>query len=274
MALKRRRPALWRAFCAYIVCNRQCTPAPDFERGLLLRPLQLTAAAKKVGLLVTEYMGINRAEAIGQGKHLFVRFCLHAKPLGLLLLLALSGIVHAQGARVHRCIGENGEPSFSDRKCAALKATPAPAPAANAPAQPGSTGAASAAITQTCAVSPQDLRERVAATFAATNTVGFSGLFLWDGFGQGSAIAPLRELAVLIQEPLLAIDLESSLRSSARDRYRYGEARNEDDALYELVIRTVGEEERNVPFESIHHYELTELRGCWWLLMPWQPARQ
>lgn len=234
----------------------------------MLRPLQLTAAAKKVGLLVTEYMDINRAEAIGQGKHLFARPCLHAKPLGLLLLLALSGIVHAQGARVHRCIGENGEPTFSDRKCTALKATPAPAQAADAPAQPGSRDAARAVITQTCAVSPQDLRERAAAAFAATNAVGFSGLFLWDGFGQGSSIAPLRELAVLIREPLIAIDLESSPRFRARDRYRYGDAHSDDEALYELVIRTVGARERNVPFESIRHYELTGSRGCWWLLMP------
>ena len=240
-----------------------------------MRPLQFTAAAKKVGMWVTENMDITRAEHIGQGKELLQRTRLRAKFFWLLLaLLALCGVAHAQSGRVHRCIGENGEPTFTDQKCDALKATPAPESPATSSTQPGSTNPANTfsplpSITQTCAVSPEDLRGRVINAFASANSVGFSGLFLWEGFGRGTAIAPLRDLAVLIREPLLSIDLESSSRLLDREQSAYRDTRHENDEPFELVIRTVGQQERNVPFESIRHYELSEQRGCWWLLMPW-----
>ncbi len=226
-------------------------------------------------MLITEYMHITRAEQIGQGKHLLARRCLHAKPSWLLLiLLVLCGIGHAQSGRVHRCIGENGEPTFSDRKCGALTAAPAEESPATSPAQSGdanakATDSTTPPITRTCAVSPQDLRERVAAEFASANAIGFSGLFLWDGFGQGSALAPLRELAALIREPLLSIDLGSSPQHAIGDRYGHQNAHRDDEELLELVIRSVGQQERNLPFESIRHYQLHEQSGCWWLLMPW-----
>lgn len=258
-----------------IVCNRQRTPAPNFERGLLFRSLQLTAAAKKVGLLVTEIMLITRAEQIGQGKPLLRRQCLQAKPSWLVLvLLTLCGVANAQSGRVHRCIGENGEPTFSDQKCGALKAAPAPENPTVFPAQAGigkptEANSALPVITQTCAISPTDLRERVVSAFASANAVGFSGLFLWDGFGEGSAIAPLRDLAALIREPLLSINLEPSSQFRDGDQSGPGNIRRDDDKLFELVIRTVGQQERNVPFESVRQYELSEQRGCWWLRMPW-----
>ncbi len=233
------------------------------------------AAAKRVGLLVTENMDITRADQIGQGKDLLRQQYLHAKPSWLLLiLLTLCGIGHAQSGRVHRCVGENGEPTFSDKKCAALKAAPAPDYPPASPEQagietPATADSALPSITQTCAISPEDLRDRVAAAFASANAVGFSGLFLWDGFGQGSAIAPLRDLAALIREPLISIDLGSTLQFREPNRYRDREDRYAGDELYELTIRTVGEQDRNVPFESVRRYNMHEQAGCWWLLVPW-----
>ena len=240
-----------------------------------MHPLQFAAAAKKVGMWVTENMDITRAEQMGQGKDLLQRTCLHAKPSSrLLVLLILCGVANAQSGRVHRCIGENGEPTFSDQKCSALKAAPAPDSPASLSAQPGSADPPMAnstlpSITQTCAISPTDLRARVASAFGSANAVGFSGLFLWNGFGRGSAIAPLRDLAALIREPLLSIELESSAQFAERDPSAYRDTRRNDNGLFELVIRTVGEQERNVPFESIRRYQLHEQFGCWWLLIPW-----
>ena len=212
---------------------------------------------------------------MGQGKDLLQRRCLHAKPSWLLLvLLAFCAVADAQSGRVHRCIGENGEPTFTDQKCDALKAAPAaesPATTSTPPdgTNPTNTFSTLPSVTQTCATSPEDLRGRVVTAFASANGLSFSGLFLWDGFGHGSAVAPLRDLAALIREPLLSIELESSPQYRDRDRSGYRDARREDDELFELIIRTVGQQERNVPFESIRHYELSEQRGCWWLLMPW-----
>lgn len=242
---------------------------------MLFSPLQIKAASKAVGLLVTESMDITRAEQIGQRKYLLQQKYLHAKPSWLLLILLIwCSVGHAQSGQIYRCIGENGEPTFSDQKCGALKAAPAKEFPTNRSAQPGSENGMSRnsvvpSITQTCAISPEDLRDRAVAAFASANVIGFSGLFLWEGFGRGSAIAPLRDLAVLIREPLLSIELESSSHNLDNDQYEYRGGRRDDESLFELVIRTVGQQERNVPFESIRHYPLRGQFGCWWLLMPW-----
>ena len=274
MAIKQRRPAQWRAFCVCMVCNPQCTQAPNVERVLLFRPLRMAAALKLTKVLFAN-MGDTRSEPNDQGKHLSTLQSLHLKPLRMLFgLLVACGFAHAQDGRIHRCIGENGEPTFSDQKCSTLKATIAPEVPARAADQTGSSAiftsqSSAPTITQTCAISAEDLRDRVAGAFQTANAVGFSGLFLWDGFGQGSAIEPLRDLAALIREPLISINLDSTLQFREPDQYRPRNERYEGDALYEIVIRTVGEQERNVPFESVRHYEMREQAGCWWLLIPW-----
>ncbi|HMM66419.1 MAG TPA: hypothetical protein PKC03_05720 [Dokdonella sp.] len=122
--------------------------------------------------------------------------------------------------------------------------------------------------TQTCARSPEDLRARVAAAFVAKNGVGLSGLFLWDGFGQGSAMAPLRDLATLIGEPLVSVDIESYARFRDRDRYYDPRRDSPADAQLEMVIRTVAEQERHVPYEATSRFGLVESGGCWWLQLP------
>lgn len=224
--------------------------------------------------MVAMSMDITRPEQSNQGKNLFSLQSLHLKPSWMLfVLLAACSMARAQDGRIHRCIGENGEPTFSDQKCSALKAAPAPDLPSDAPAQadgsrlPGSQFT-TPAIPQTCATSAEDLRDRVVSTFASANAVSFSGLFLWDGFGQGSAIAVLRDLAKVIQEPLISIDLDSTLQFREPDRFRDREDRYDGDELYELVIRTVGEQDRNVPYEDIRRYEMHEQAGCWWLLIP------
>ncbi len=233
------------------------------------------AGAVRISLAVVRNMGITRPEAPDQGKHLLTRQTLHLKPSWILLgLMAVCGLAHAQDGRIHRCIGENGEPTFTDQKCSALKAAPAPETPTNAQGQAGIEHFSKAisavpAVTQTCAISAENLRNRVATAFASANVVSFSGLFLWDGFGQGSAISPLRDLAKLIREPLISIDLDSTLQFHEPDQYRDREDRYAGDELYELVIRTVGEQDRNVPFESVRRYDMREQAGCWWLLMPW-----
>ena len=215
-------------------------------------------------------MGDTRAERRVRGKRWLARQCLQLKPSLMLLALILSGTAWGQSGRIHRCIGENGEPTFSDRRCAQ--------PSQAAPANPGqasttttdSTGArpGAAAVTQTCPTSPEDLRDRVEAAFLAKNPVGLSGLFLWDGFGGASAIAPLRELASLIAEPLVSIEIESYALYPERDHY-YGRGGREDPGLaFELVIHTVAEKDRQVPYEAVSRFEMAENLGCWWLQLP------
>jgi len=235
----------------------------------------MRAAAVATDWVAREIMGDTRAEQRVRGKRWLARKCLRLKPC-LLLALILSGTASAQSGRIHRCIGENGEPTFSDRKCEpSAAAAPAPpgVPSASTsesspalrgiPALPGAP-----AVTQTCPISPEDLRDRVEAAFQAKNAVGLSGLFLWDGFGGASAIAPLRELAGLIAEPVVSIEIDSYARYPERDRY-YRRGGAEDPGLvFELVIRTVAEHERRVPYEATSRFEMAENLGCWWLLLP------
>jgi hypothetical protein len=183
-------------------------------------------------------------------------------------------VANAQEGHIHRCIGESGEPTFSDQKCNALKATVTAESPESVAGQSGvdsfhATHPATATITQTCAISAEAMRTRVADAFQSSNAVGLSGLFLWEGYGQGSAIAPLRDLATLVRQPLLSLDIDSTMQFREPDQRADRQQRHEGDALYELVIRTVGEQERNVPFESVHRYEMREQAGCWWLLIPW-----
>ncbi len=232
------------------------------------------AAAVNSAKAADANMSDTRADPGDQGKHLFTLQSLHLKPSRILFALLMAcGMANAQDGHIHRCIGENGEPTFSDQKCSALKATVVPEPSVNAAGQAGvdsiqMANPATPTITQTCAISAEDLRDRVAHAFQSANAVGFSGLFLWDGYGQGSAIEPLRDLATVVRQPLLSVDVDSTMQFREPDQDRHRQERHEGDALSELVIRTVEEQERNVPFESVNRYEMREQAGCWWLLIP------
>ena len=212
-------------------------------------------------------MSDTRADRIARGKPPRREICLRLKPFLLLLAILLpSDRALAQAGRIHRCIGDNGEPTYSDRKCE----RPAPTPAEEL--NPGTVAADSHFSqrpgTQTCPTSPEDLRNRAVNAFNARNGVGLSGLFLWDGYGQGSSLTPLRELAHLMSGALISIDLDSA--SAYIDDQRYSELprRPDDVADVELVVRTVAEQERQVPYESVSRFGLIEQSGCWWLRLP------
>lgn len=230
----------------------------------------MRAAAVATDWVAREIMADTRAEQWVRGKRWLRRRCLHPKPWWLLAALCLCAAAWGQSGRIHRCIGENGEPTFSDRRCA----QPADAPAATSgQASTTTTDSAgslpgAAAVTQTCPTSPEDLRDRVEAAFLAKNPLGLSGLFLWDGFGGASAIAPLRELASLIAEPLVSINIESYARYPERDRYARRGGREDPGLAFELVIRTVAEKDRQVPYEAVSRFEMAENLGCWWLQLP------
>jgi hypothetical protein len=229
-------------------------------------------------MVVEVIMVATRPEQSDQGKHLFTLQYLHTKPSWLLLAMFLfASFAQAQEGRIHRCVGENGEPFFSDQRCTQAAASApvegsqdAPPTAATNMTDPTTQTPRSGQpqVTQTCATSPEDLRDRVARAFESSNAVSFSGLFLWDGFGQGSALAPLRDLSRIIHEPLTSIELESTPLFRERSRDDYRDDRRRADELFELLVRTISEGDRRVPYESVSHFELREQLGCWWLLLP------
>ena len=164
--------------------------------------------------------------------------------------------VHAQDG-IRRCIGSNGEPVFSDRPCTPASARPrerAAEDAYHAPLEP---------TTQTCSTSPAELRDRVAAALDARNAIALSGLMLWDGYGRGDATATLKQMARLVEEPLISITLD---RAAARydDPYDVRPPRRAGGTDALLVIRTARHLD-HVPEEGRTDFEIVDRRGCWWL---------
>lgn len=130
---------------------------------------------------------------------------------GSLLLLAACTFGHAAWAahdsgRVHRCVGVRGEIVFADAPCdsQALSGISAgaiaPAPDAPPPAS------------EACPTSTEALRQRVARAVARKDANAIAGMLQWRGYDAGSANALLRQIAALVREPLLEIEVTDGLR--------------------------------------------------------------
>lgn len=171
------------------------------------------------------------------------------KPIIVMALaLCFAMPVTAQDPMIRRCIGANGEPTFTDQPCSTvaprvetdrLRGTPPP-PAA-----------------QTCATAAEQLRERVIDAFTAGNAIALSGLFLWDGYRGRSSTSHLQALAKLVVEPLIAVTVESSSDSS-HDRIAVESS---------LVIRSARDLE-HVPVEAVSTFLVSAQGGCLWLVLP------
>lgn len=97
---------------------------------------------------------------------------------------------------IHHCVGANGTPIFTDQPCASMDATPAtPRTDPLAPGLP--TGP------RTCPKDRSELEQRVAAAFHARDANAMAGLMLWRGYGEHGAVRTVRDLADLMQWPLL-----------------------------------------------------------------------
>jgi hypothetical protein len=113
--------------------------------------------------------------------------------LSCLLLLSLAAFGARAQTPIHRCIGTDGQPVFTDQPCASLQATPAP-PSLHPPAV-------------TCAADADALRQAAIDAFADGDANRLAGLMLWAGYGQHAAVADIRALAALMRRPLLGIEL-------------------------------------------------------------------
>lgn len=118
--------------------------------------------------------------------------------LALLLLLSSLAMtpVGAQ-TQIHRCLGADGNPVFTDQPCAALHATPltrtAPTPSTRAVRPPA----------VLCATDTAALRRAVIDAFASGDANRLAGLMLWGGYGEHAAVADIRALQRIMREPLL-----------------------------------------------------------------------
>lgn len=182
--------------------------------------------------------------------------------LCLLLLLLLPVCASAQG--IHRCMGANGIPVFTDRNCSDVNATPVlptPAPAASthAPAPMSQPPAV------TCAADLKQLKQAVIDAFAERNPNRLAGVTLWNGDGKEEVVAGIRYFTRLMSRPLIEVKSASaagnddgasslSLSASPGPAPAHGEA---------LLVQTESDDGSGASTET--RFDVVHRSGCVWL---------
>jgi hypothetical protein len=116
----------------------------------------------------------------------------------VLLLLLFVALPAAAQTAIHRCVGADGSPVFSDQPCANLGATSLLPVAARSAAGP------TAGLL--CAKDMAELRDGLAQAFAARSANRVGGLILWNGYGSASAVDNLRAMEALVRRPLVSLE--------------------------------------------------------------------
>jgi hypothetical protein len=190
----------------------------------------------------------------------------------LLFLLPLCAI--AQDG-IHRCIGPDGNPLFTDQPCAALQATPvntpAPAPRAQVQQSTADIPATTTPPPVTCAGSVGELRQSVVDAFAARDPNRLAGLMIWNGYGRDAVVSDIRSLGTLMQRPLLDVGAASEedsppaegdplFTSPASDPVPHQPS---SGAEQQLVVRTASNDGSGAPHET--RFTIVRRSGCLWL---------
>jgi hypothetical protein len=185
----------------------------------------------------------------------------------LLLLFLPAAAATAQGD-IHRCMGANGIPVFTDRVCSDVNAAPLLPPATTS----SSSTPASPVLPQPppvlCASDLAHLKQAVIDAFADRNPNRLAGLMLWNDDGQQAVVADIRVFSQLMAHPLLGVTVEgeaasdedpadpstSSMTAPVNNAQAHGEA---------LLVQTESEDgsgaAEQTRFDVIHH------SGCLWL---------
>jgi hypothetical protein len=190
-----------------------------------------------------------------------------------LLLFLLPFCALAQNG-IHRCIGPDGNPLFTDQPCAALQATPvnAPPPTTPAPqaAQDSSPAIATTPPTVTCATSVAELRQSMVDAFATRDPNRLAGLMIWNGYRRDAVVADIRSLGSLMQRPLLDISAPGEDDSPASGSSE-GTDMSDDHAAprrstgdgNQLIVHTASSDGTGTPHES--RFTVVRRSGCLWL---------
>jgi hypothetical protein len=186
--------------------------------------------------------------------------------LPCLVLFACAAPVRAQ-TEIHRCIGANGGAVFTDQPCAALQATPITAAAST------DASALAAPLPILCAANPDELRQSVIDAFANRDANRMAGLMLWNGLGRGVAIADIRALSQLMEQPLLDVDVPDAPATTTGDdpvlpatagsaATLAAEAPSPLSPGDRLILHTAGNDGSNL---RELRFDIVRRAGCLWL---------
>ena len=188
--------------------------------------------------------------------------------LSVLLFLLLSPVsaIWAQGD-IHRCMGANGIPVFTDRVCSDVNATPVlpPAPTSSVPTPAGPMQPPPVL----CAADMAHLKQAVVDAFADRNPNRLAGLTLWNGDGKQSVVADIRFFARLMAHPLIDVKTDSGSAASASsaadpsELSMSGIPSPEPERGESLLVQTESDDGSGATeatrFSVVHH------AGCLWL---------
>jgi len=166
---------------------------------------------------------------------------------------------------VHRCIGADGTPLFTDQPCAALKATPVQAaPKANTAAAPNAP-APSAPPPILCAATVAELRQSVTDAFATRDPNRLAGLMLWEGAGRNAVVSDIRSLGALMKRPLLDFGEQNAAEqaSGSDPDAPPAERPAQPPAEHQLVVHTASDDASGEPKET--RFDIVRRSGCLWL---------
>ena len=177
-----------------------------------------------------------------------------------LILAVFSASADAQTS-IHRCIGADGNPVFTDQPCAALDATPV---RRIVPRHDDEPVASTPAVL--CAANAAELKRAVIDAFAAGDANRMAGLMLWRGYGRKAAVADIRALKRAMREPLLDFGPEPATDPMAGSAFvapgvpadPLPPAR--DDML---VLHTAGNDGNGEPHAM--RFQVVRRAGCLWL---------
>lgn len=196
------------------------------------------------------------------------------KPLLWFFLIswALPGMAQTD---IHRCVDASGHALFTDQTCSAMQAT-AVQPVAKPAARPMVTLDSNVTATSLsapmepppilCAATFNKLRQSVIDAFANRNANRMAGLMLWNGYGRETAVANIRSLSALMQQPLLDAgppsDADKAYGDSAEpSTNEQGDAAPADGN--EIVLHLAGNDGNGNPREL--RYGVVRRYGCLWL---------
>jgi hypothetical protein len=122
----------------------------------------------------------------------------------------------AQGD-IHRCVGADGRPIFTDRVCSDVDAQPALPPPSTSTASVPAVGVAQPPPPVLCAADVERLKQAVVDAFAAHNPNRLAGLMLWNGAGRQTVVVYIRALSGLMTHPLLEVDVDDDASAYNED---------------------------------------------------------
>jgi hypothetical protein len=180
--------------------------------------------------------------------------------LACLLLFLILAPLHAQDA-IHRCLGSDGNPVFTDQPCAALNATPVN----NAPIATARSSASAAPMEPPpvlCAATFDELRQSVIDAFATRDPNRLAALILWGGYGKQSAVSQIQDLGQLMKRPLIGVGGGSGgdEEAPANTDTSVAPPHREEDSL---VVRTAASDQSGTAHET--RFAVTRRSGCLWL---------